>query len=76
MPLTAKPPANKPPAKAKPAPRPSPTVNPLRQADTRWQRTVRYGWDINPDVNLVNAEGLPAATFRSDGWPMATGGRR
>ena len=37
---------------------------------------VRYGWDINPDVNLVNAEGLPAATFRSDGWPMATGGRR
>jgi len=45
MPLTTKPPANKPPAKAKPAPRPSPTVNPLRQADTRWQRTVRYGWD-------------------------------
>jgi sialate O-acetylesterase len=37
---------------------------------------VRYGWDINPDVNVVNAEGLPAATFRSDGWPMATGGRR
>lgn len=37
---------------------------------------VRYGWDINPDVNVVNAEGLPAAPFRSDGWPMATGGRR
>jgi sialate O-acetylesterase len=37
---------------------------------------VRYGWDINPDVNLTNAEGLPAATFRSDGWPMVTGGRR
>lgn len=37
---------------------------------------VRYGWDINPDVNLVNAEGLPAVPFRSDAWPMATGGRR
>jgi len=20
-------------------------ANPLRQADSRWQRTVRYGWD-------------------------------
>ena len=20
-------------------------ANPLRQADARWQRTVRYGWD-------------------------------
>ncbi len=37
---------------------------------------VRYGWDINPDVNLVNAAGLPAVTFRSDGWPMVTGGKR
>jgi hypothetical protein len=22
-----------------------PVPNPLRQADSRWQRTVRYGWD-------------------------------
>jgi len=43
--LTAKPPANKPPTKARPAPKPGPTPNPLRQADNRWQRTVRYGWD-------------------------------
>ncbi len=37
-----------------PAPRPHPpkalqkrpgTPNPLQQADSRWQRTVRYGWD-------------------------------
>lgn len=28
--------------------------------------TVRYGWDINPDVNLVNSAGLPASPFRTD----------
>ena len=25
--------------------RPPPVPNPLRQPDSRWQRTVRYGWD-------------------------------
>lgn len=36
---------------ARPAPKPperknGPAAsNPLRQADLRWQRTVRYGWD-------------------------------
>lgn len=34
-------PAPKPPLRhGNPAP-----ANPLRQADSRWQRTVRYGWD-------------------------------
>jgi sialate O-acetylesterase len=27
---------------------------------------VRYGWAPVPDVNLVNAEGLPASPFRTD----------
>ncbi len=31
--------------------------------------TVRYGWADNPDVNLVNAAGLPASPFRTDDWP-------
>jgi sialate O-acetylesterase len=30
---------------------------------------VRYGWADNPDdVNLYNAEGLPASPFRTDAW--------
>ena len=29
---------------------------------------VRYGWAPNPDLNLTNSEGLPAAPFRSDDW--------
>ena len=40
--LATKPPANKPPAKASPAPRPGPTPNPLRRADNRWQQAVRH----------------------------------
>jgi sialate O-acetylesterase len=31
---------------------------------------VRYGWQDNPDVNLVNGAGLPASPFRSDDWPQ------
>jgi sialate O-acetylesterase len=27
---------------------------------------VRYGWENVPDINLFNAEGLPASPFRSD----------
>jgi sialate O-acetylesterase len=30
---------------------------------------VRYAWADNPDVNLVNAAGLPAAPFRTDATP-------
>jgi sialate O-acetylesterase len=34
---------------------------------------VRYGWADNPDdVNLFNAEGLPASPFRTDDWPGIT----
>ena len=34
------------PAPKTPARNASPAAaNPLRQADLRWQRTVRYGWD-------------------------------
>ena len=37
---------------------------------------VRYGWADNPDdVNLYNAEGLPASPFRTDDWPGITPGR-
>jgi len=29
---------------------------------------VRYAWSNNPDANLFNGTGLPAAPFRSDDW--------
>lgn len=29
---------------------------------------VRYAWADNPDVNLYNSAGLPAAPFRTDEW--------
>lgn len=29
-------------------------------------KAVRYGWANSPDVNLFNAQGLPASPFRSD----------
>jgi sialate O-acetylesterase len=31
---------------------------------------VRYAWADNPDVNLVNRIGLPAAPFRTDDFPL------
>ena len=33
---------------------------------------VRYGWASNPDINLVNEDGLPALPFRTDDWPGLT----
>lgn len=33
---------------------------------------VRYCWAINPDVNLYNSAGLPAAPFRTDTWRLST----
>ncbi len=33
---------------------------------------VRFGWLNCPDVNLFNAEGLPATPFRTDDWPGVT----
>jgi sialate O-acetylesterase len=38
-------------------------------------KAVRYGWADNPDVNIVNAEGLPTSPFRTDDWPLTTAGR-
>jgi len=32
--------------------------------------TVRYAWADNPDCNLYNKEGLPAAPFRTDDFPL------
>jgi len=44
--MTSKPKASaKPPPNPRPAQGRQPAPNPLRQADNRWQRTVRYGWD-------------------------------
>jgi sialate O-acetylesterase len=31
---------------------------------------VRYGWDDDPQCNLINRTGLPASPFRTDEWPM------
>ncbi|WP_395740550.1 sialate O-acetylesterase [Prosthecobacter sp.] len=35
---------------------------------------VRYAWANNPEVNLVNGSGLPAAPFRTDDWAMDNAG--
>jgi len=37
---------------------------------------VRYAWADHPEVNLVNAAGLPAVPFRTDHHPLATAGKR
>lgn len=39
-------------------------------------RTVRYAWEDNPEVNLVNGDRLPAVPFRTDEKPMVTKGNR
>lgn len=33
---------------------------------------VRYAWSNNPNVNLYNADGLPAGPFRTDDFPAST----
>lgn len=33
---------------------------------------VRYAWADNPECNLINSEGLPAAPFRTDEWKGIT----
>jgi sialate O-acetylesterase len=40
--------------------------------DVARPQSVRYAWSSNPDANLVNAAGLPAAPFRLDDWPGVT----
>ncbi len=37
---------------------------------------VRYAWQDNPPVNLVNADGLPAMPFRTDSFPLITAANR
>lgn len=32
-------------------------------------RSIRYAWEGDPEVNLVNGAGLPAAPFRTDAYP-------
>ena len=36
--------------------------------EVRWPAAVRYAWADNPDGNLTNKDGLPAAPFRTDNW--------
>ncbi|MBS1727224.1 MAG: 9-O-acetylesterase [Armatimonadetes bacterium] len=48
----------------------------LTSADVPNPVAVRYGWQDNPLVNLVNSDGLPAMPFRTDKWPMITQDRR
>jgi sialate O-acetylesterase len=36
---------------------------------------VRYDWAHNPQGNLYNKAGLPAAPFRTDDWPGMTYGK-
>ena len=33
-------------------------------------RSVRYAWAPNPQANLFNSEGLPAAPLRTDNWSL------
>ena len=34
---------------------------------------VRYAFADNPDVNLYNSDGIPAAPFRTDDWEPDAG---
>ena len=36
---------------------------------------VRYAWASNPTCNLYNADGFPAAPFRTDDFPLTTEGK-
>jgi sialate O-acetylesterase len=36
---------------------------------------VRYAWADNPVCNLITEEGLPVTPFRTDQFPMVTGGK-
>jgi sialate O-acetylesterase len=36
---------------------------------------VRYNWSSNPEGNLFNEAGLPAAPFRTDDWKLSTFGK-
>jgi sialate O-acetylesterase len=36
---------------------------------------VRYGWEMNPVVNVYGGDGLPLLPFRTDDWARVTAGR-
>lgn len=40
--------------------------------DVREPVAARYAWADNPVGNLENREGLPATSFRTDKWPLAS----
>lgn len=44
----------------------------LRSSSVPSPVAARYAWDMDPEVNLVNASGLPAFPFRTDNWPGLT----
>ena len=44
----------------------------LTSAEVPLPVAVRYGWQDNPQVNLVNSDKLPAMPFRTDSWPLLT----
>jgi sialate O-acetylesterase len=37
---------------------------------------IRYAWQDNPPVNLINSDGLPAMPFRTDSLPLVTRNNR
>jgi sialate O-acetylesterase len=42
----------------------------VTSADVPAPVAVRHGWADLPKVNLFNGDGLPAAPFRTDDWPI------
>jgi sialate O-acetylesterase len=42
----------------------------LSSASVREPRWVRYAWADNPEVNLVNTDGLPAVPFQAEARPI------
>ena len=41
-------------------------------ADIPNPEAVRYGWDVEAPMTLVNGDGLPASPFRTDDFPAAS----
>lgn len=42
----------------------------LHPREVREPVVVRYAWNDDPAVNLVNSSGLPTLPFRSDAWSL------
>jgi sialate O-acetylesterase len=43
----------------------------VTSAAVREPAAVRYAWEDSPEANLGNRDGLPASSFRTDGWDFA-----